>query len=120
MFCMNCGTKLPDNAKFCYNCGAKIPESLGPEGAAAPESPEQSAPSVPESTAPAEAAAAPEEAPAAAENALPAAAQQETLPEVPGSHFTVLGTYQVELPRATALYNQLWAPFNREGLWAYP
>lgn len=118
MFCMNCGTKLPDNAKFCYNCGAKIPEGLGPEGAAAPESPEPSAPSVPESTAPAEAAAAPEEAPAAAENALPAAAQQETLPEVPDSHFTVLGTYQVELPRATALYNQLWAPFNREGLWA--
>ena len=118
MFCMNCGTKLPDNAKFCYNCGAKIPEGLGPEGSAVPESPEPSAPSVPESTAPAEATAAPEEAPAAAENALPAAAQQETLPEVPGSHFTVLGTYQVELPRATALYNQLWAPFNREGLQA--
>lgn len=111
MFCMNCGTKLPDNAKFCYNCGAKIPESLGPEGAAAPESPEPSAPDLPPSTAPGEASAVPEEAPAAAENALPAADQ-----EVPGSHFTVLGTYQVELPRATALYNQLWAPFNREGL----
>ena len=24
MFCMNCGTKLPDDAKFCYNCGTKI------------------------------------------------------------------------------------------------
>ena len=24
MFCMNCGTKLPDKAKFCYNCGEKI------------------------------------------------------------------------------------------------
>ena len=23
MFCMNCGTKLPDNAKFCYQCGEK-------------------------------------------------------------------------------------------------
>ncbi len=24
MFCMNCGTKLPDDAKFCYNCGAPL------------------------------------------------------------------------------------------------
>ena len=24
MFCMECGTKLPDNAKFCINCGSKI------------------------------------------------------------------------------------------------
>lgn len=110
MFCMNCGTKLPDNAKFCYNCGAKIPEGLGPEGAAAPESPEPSAPAASQSAVPVEPAV-PEEAPAASENALSAADQ-----EVPGSHFTVLGTYQVELPRATALYNQLWAPFNREGL----
>lgn len=116
MFCMNCGTKLPDNAKFCYNCGAKIPENLGKEGTAVLESPEPTTPSVPQNTAPGEAAAAPEETPTAAENDLPAAAQQETLPEVPGSHFTVLGMYQVELPRATALYNQLWAPFNREGL----
>jgi hypothetical protein len=110
MFCMNCGTKLPDNAKFCYNCGAKIPEGLGPEGAAAPESPEPLAPAASQSAVPVEPAV-PEEAPAAAENALPAADQ-----EVTGSHFTVLGKYQVELPRATALYNQLWAPFNREGL----
>lgn len=107
MFCMNCGTKLPDHAKFCYNCGAKIPENLG---TAPSESPEPSAPAASQSTAPVEPAV-PEEAPAAAENALPAADQ-----EVPGSHFTVLGKYQVELPRATALYNQLWAPFNREGL----
>ena len=28
MFCMNCGTKLPDHARFCFNCGAKIPEGL--------------------------------------------------------------------------------------------
>lgn len=118
MFCMNCGTKLPDNARFCYNCGAKIPEGLGQEGTAAPESPEPSAPDLPPSTAPGEASAVPEETPPAAENALPAPAQQETLPEVPDSHFTVLGKYQVELPRATALYNQLWAPFNREGLQA--
>lgn len=118
MFCMNCGTKLPDNAKFCYNCGAKIPEGLGQEeGTAAPESPEPPASPVPQSAAPVEPAA-PEEAPAATEDALPAAAQQENPPEVPDSHFTVLGTYSVDLPRATALYNQLWAPFNREGLWA--
>lgn len=24
MFCMNCGTKLPDDAKFCFKCGTKI------------------------------------------------------------------------------------------------
>ncbi|WP_027397964.1 zinc ribbon domain-containing protein [Anaerovibrio lipolyticus] len=24
MFCIQCGTKLPDNAKFCFNCGAQI------------------------------------------------------------------------------------------------
>ena len=24
MFCMNCGTKLPDKAKFCYKCGEKV------------------------------------------------------------------------------------------------
>jgi DNA-directed RNA polymerase subunit RPC12/RpoP len=24
MFCYNCGTKLPDNAKFCFNCGTKL------------------------------------------------------------------------------------------------
>ena len=24
MFCMNCGTQLPDGAKFCMNCGTKV------------------------------------------------------------------------------------------------
>ena len=24
VFCIQCGTKLPDNAKFCFNCGAQI------------------------------------------------------------------------------------------------
>ena len=24
MFCMQCGAKLPDNAKFCFQCGAKV------------------------------------------------------------------------------------------------
>ena len=26
MFCINCGTKLPDGAKFCFNCGARVPD----------------------------------------------------------------------------------------------
>ena len=26
MFCMNCGTKLPDKAKFCFNCGVNLKE----------------------------------------------------------------------------------------------
>ena len=26
MFCMNCGTQLPDGAKFCMNCGTKVGE----------------------------------------------------------------------------------------------
>ena len=41
--------------------------------------------------------------------------QDEPLTDIPGSHFTLLGKYEVELPRATAIYNQLWTPFNREG-----
>lgn len=28
MFCMNCGTQLPDNAKFCGACGAQMPAQL--------------------------------------------------------------------------------------------
>lgn len=27
MFCMSCGTKLPDDAAFCYKCGTKINSS---------------------------------------------------------------------------------------------
>ena len=30
MFCINCGTKLPDDAKFCYNCGKKLDVKLSP------------------------------------------------------------------------------------------
>lgn len=30
MFCMECGTKLPDNAKFCFNCGNKISGDISP------------------------------------------------------------------------------------------
>lgn len=26
MFCMKCGTKLPDDAMFCYKCGTKLPK----------------------------------------------------------------------------------------------
>ena len=35
MFCMNCGTKLPDNAKFCYQCGEKT--NVGVEQNPVPE-----------------------------------------------------------------------------------
>ena len=28
MFCINCGTKLPDEAKFCFNCGTKLEDLL--------------------------------------------------------------------------------------------
>lgn len=31
MFCMNCVTKLPDDAKFCYNCGYKLSAKLSPD-----------------------------------------------------------------------------------------
>lgn len=34
MFCMNCGTKLPDGAKFCFNCGAKVLDQLNPNAVA--------------------------------------------------------------------------------------
>lgn len=34
MFCMECGTKLPDNAKFCMNCGTPVGQT-----AAAPATP---------------------------------------------------------------------------------
>lgn len=27
MFCMNCGTQLPDNARFCSSCGAQVAQS---------------------------------------------------------------------------------------------
>ena len=30
MFCMECGTKLPDNAKFCMNCGTKVGQVSAP------------------------------------------------------------------------------------------
>lgn len=91
MFCMKCGTKLPDNAKFCFNCGASIPEGLG---GTAPAAVERQVSEAPAQTSPPE----------------------TSFPAVAGSHFTLLGRYPVELPQTTAIYNQLWAPFNREGL----
>lgn len=35
MFCMNCGTQLPDNAKFCGVCGAQMPAQ--PQQGTAPQ-----------------------------------------------------------------------------------
>lgn len=31
MFCKNCGTELPDNAKFCTSCGTKVDEVIKTE-----------------------------------------------------------------------------------------
>lgn len=30
MFCINCGTKLPDNARFCSSCGTQVGKGLPP------------------------------------------------------------------------------------------
>ena len=27
MFCMKCGTKLPDDAEFCFKCGTRVPKA---------------------------------------------------------------------------------------------
>lgn len=35
MFCMNCGTQLPDGAKFCMNCGTKMGDAPAPAPAPA-------------------------------------------------------------------------------------
>ena len=45
MYCSQCGTKLPDNAKFCYKCGAKIeiPEWEEAQQVPAEEAPRQPA-----------------------------------------------------------------------------
>lgn len=50
MFCIKCGTQLPDDAKFCFSCGAAIPQSGGAGSSA---------------TAPASATATPSEGPLA-------------------------------------------------------
>lgn len=42
MFCPNCGTQLPDDAKFCGQCGTSIPNAVQP-----PEAPAQTAPAEP-------------------------------------------------------------------------
>ena len=107
MFCMNCGTKLPDNAKFCFNCGAKVPEMPGSAPAAAePAAPAPAAPDIAAQPAPEQ------REPVPVQPELP---EQPDEPEVESSHFTILDRYEVNLPRATALQNQLWKPFNEEG-----
>ena len=35
MYCTNCGTKLPDDAKFCYRCGEKVADLPGSTAAQA-------------------------------------------------------------------------------------
>ena len=71
MFCINCGTQLPDSAKFCFACGQKIDVFPKPE-APAEEVEEVIPESVPE---------APTEAPAEAPEIVEAPAPEE--PEAP-------------------------------------
>lgn len=37
MFCPNCGTQVPSNAKVCPSCGTPLPDKTAREGTAAPE-----------------------------------------------------------------------------------
>lgn len=50
MFCMECGTRLPDGAKFCMNCGTRVgqtAESAAPAENKAPAAPVRTAPAAP-------------------------------------------------------------------------
>ena len=97
MFCINCGTKLPDGAKFCFNCGARMPEMPNgtvPEGAPAADK---------EEGVPAGSTASPE---APATSGQPGAETapapvEETLPDVPGSQCVIL-------PNITSISPGLW------------
>lgn len=93
MFCMNCGTKLPDNAKFCYNCGAKISEDLNAEAHLDSEEPAYPVDNQADSV---------------------VDLLEQSMFDVLESHFTILGKYQVELPKSTAMKKQMGAPFVRE------
>lgn len=111
MFCINCGTKLPDGAKFCFNCGARMPEM--PNGTV----PESAPAADKEAGASAGSTAAPE-APATSGQPVAETAPapvEETLPDVPGSQCVILSKYHIDFPRPLALRRQLWASFNREG-----
>ena len=37
MFCMNCGTKLPEEALFCYKCGTPVVSDIAPDTSPPPE-----------------------------------------------------------------------------------
>lgn len=111
MFCINCGTKLPDGAKFCFNCGARVPDL------ATDDAPEQAPAAEKGDAAPVVQTAVPAASAGAGQTGgepVPAP-KKETLPEVPGSHALILGRYPIDFPRPLALRRQLWAPFNREG-----
>ena len=113
MFCMNCGTKLPDQAKFCFRCGARVPEGMDENGTAGQPADSAGSAAAPENAA----AAAPEEtvpAATAVENDQ-AVGQEPALPEVPGSHMVLLSKYHIDFPEPLALRRQLWRPFNMEG-----
>ncbi len=38
MYCPQCGTRNPDDARFCWKCGSRIPERAGAKGGESPES----------------------------------------------------------------------------------
>lgn len=111
MFCINCGTKLPDGAKFCFNCGARVPDL------ATDDAPEQAPAAEKGDAAPVVQTAVPAASAGAGQTGGEpvSAPKKETLPEVPGSHALILGRYPIDFPRPLALRRQLWAPFNREG-----
>lgn len=116
MFCINCGTKLPDGAKFCFNCGARVPDL------ATDDAPEQAPAAEKGDAAPVVQTAVPAASAGAGQTGgepVPAP-KKETLPEVPGSHALILGRYPIDFPRPLALRRQLWAPFNREAALASP
>ncbi|MCH3950910.1 MAG: zinc-ribbon domain-containing protein [Acidaminococcus sp.] len=118
MFCMKCGTKLPDDAKFCYKCGAKVPEGLsggaetppeptvGKETSAAADTPAKNGAPKPIT----EEAAVPDEGPSEVSGE-----SEANLPDIPGEHALISSKYHIDFPRPLALRRELWAPFNREG-----
>lgn len=47
MFCLQCGSKVPDDSKFCVECGAPVQAPVRPAVQAQPQMPAQQAPAQP-------------------------------------------------------------------------
>ena len=105
MFCINCGTQLPDSAKFCFACGQKIdvfpkpeapaeeveeviPESVPEAPVEEPEAVEAPAPAEPEAPE-IQPEAEPEPQPEAPEEQPEPAPEPEPEPEIPETPETV-------------------------------